>query len=204
MKLDPFYLIVDSAAWIERLVPLGVKLVQLRIKERVLRDIRTDIRRAKAVCAAHECQLIINDYWQLAIEEGCDFIHLGQEDLAAADLAAIREAGLKLGLSTHDEVELATALAARPDYIALGPIYPTILKAMRWAPQGLGRLRDWKSRIGSLPLVAIGGLTVERIASVLENGADSAAVVTDITRNPEPDQRTLAWIAATRSFYRES
>jgi len=184
-------------------VPLGVKLVQLRIKERALRDIRTDIRRAKAVCAAHECQLIINDYWQLAIEEGCDFIHLGQEDLAAADLAAIREAGLKLGLSTHDEVELATALAARPDYIALGPIYPTILKAMPWAPQGLGRLRDWKSRIGSLPLVAIGGLTVERIAGAFENGADSAAVVTDITRNPEPDQRTLAWIASTRSFYRE-
>lgn len=157
MKLDPFYLIVDSTAWIERLVPLGVKLVQLRIKERALRDIRTDIRRAKAVCAAHECQLIINDYWQLAIEEGCDFIHLGQEDLATADLAAIREAGLKLGLSTHDEVELATALAARPDYIALGPVYPTVLKAMPWAPQGLGRLRDWKSRIGSLPLSPLAG-----------------------------------------------
>ncbi|MEF0941813.1 thiamine phosphate synthase [Rhizobium sp. BR 362] len=203
MKLDPFYLIVDSAAWIERLVPLGVKLVQLRIKERALSDIRTDIRRAKAVCAAYECQLIVNDYWQLAIEEGCDFIHLGQEDLATADLAAIREAGLKLGLSTHDEAELATALAARPDYIALGPIYPTILKAMPWAPQGLDRLRDWKSRIGPLPLVAIGGLTVERIAGVFENGADSAAVVTDITRNPDPEQRTLAWIGATQSFRRE-
>lgn len=203
MKLDPFYLIVDSAAWIERLVPLGVKLVQLRIKERALSDIRTDIRRAKAVCATHECQLIVNDYWQVAIEEGCDFIHLGQEDLAAADLAAIREAGLKLGLSTHDEAELAIGLAARPDYIALGPIYPTILKAMPWAPQGLGRLREWKSRIGPLPLVAIGGLTVERIAGVFENGADSAAVVTDITRNPDPEQRTLAWIATTRSFHQD-
>ena len=102
MRLDPFYLIVDSAAWIERLVPLGVKLVQLRIKERSLPDIRADIRRAKAVCEAHGCQLIVNDYWQLAIEEGCDFVHLGQEDLAVADLAAIRKAGLKLGLSTHD------------------------------------------------------------------------------------------------------
>ncbi|AYG62544.1 thiamine phosphate synthase [Rhizobium jaguaris] len=203
MKLDPFYLIVDSAVWTERLVPLGVKLVQLRVKERALSDIRTDIRRAKAVCAAHACQLIVNDYWQLAIEEGCDFIHLGQEDLATADLAAIREAGLKLGLSTHDEAELATSLAARPDYIALGPIYPTILKAMPWAPQGLDRLRDWKSRAGPLPLVAIGGLTVERLAGVFENGADSAAVVTDITRNPDPEQRTLAWVAATRSFHRE-
>ena len=198
MRLDPFYLIVDGAAWIERLVPLGVKLVQLRIKERSLPDIRADIRRAKAVCEAHGCQLIVNDYWQLAIEEGCDFVHLGQEDLAAANLAAIRQAGLKLGLSTHDEAELGVALAARPDYIALGPIYPTVLKAMPWAPPGLDRLQDWKSRIGSLPLVAIGGLTVERLAGVFENGADSAAVVTDITRNSDPERRTLEWIAATR------
>lgn len=203
MTLDPFYLIVDSAAWIERLVPLGVKLVQLRIKERALPDIRADIRAAKAVCEAHGCQLIVNDHWRLAIEEGCDFIHLGQEDLAAADLAAIRRAGLKLGLSTHDEAELEIALAARPDYIALGPIYPTILKAMPWAPQGLERLRDWKRRIGSLPLVAIGGLNVERIGGVFENGADSAAVVTDITRNSDPERRTLEWIATTRTFCRE-
>lgn len=204
MTLDPFYLIVDSAAWIERLVPLGVKLVQLRIKDRTLSDIRTDIRVAKAVCEAHGCQLILNDHWRLAIEEGCDFIHLGQEDLAAADLAAIRKAGLKLGLSTHDDAELEIALAARPDYIALGPIYPTILKAMPWAPQGLDRLRDWKSRIGPLPLVAIGGLSVERIAGVFENGADSAAVVTDITRNSNPEQRTVEWITASRAFCREN
>ncbi len=98
MKLDPFYLIVDSADWIDRLVPLGVKLVQLRIKDsRRRQNCRADIRSAKSVCAAHGCQLIVNDYWQLAIEEGCDFVHLGQEDLAEADLAAIRAAGLKLG-----------------------------------------------------------------------------------------------------------
>ena len=200
MKLDPFYLIVDSAAWIERLVPLGVKLVQLRIKDRLPAEIRADIRRAKAVCAAYGSQLIVNDYWQLAIEEGCDFIHLGQEDLAVADLGAIRAAGLKLGISTHDEAELATALAAGPDYIALGPVYPTVLKAMAWAPQGLDRLADWKARIGELPLVAIGGLTVERIAGVFENSADSAAVVTDITRNPDPESRTLEWIKATRQL----
>ncbi|MGM4983882.1 MULTISPECIES: thiamine phosphate synthase [Rhizobium] len=197
MTLDPFYLIVDSAAWIERLVPLGVKLVQLRIKDRPPAEIRADIRQAKAVCAAHGCQLIVNDYWKLAIEEGCDFIHLGQEDLAAADLGAIRAAGLKLGLSTHDEAELATALAAHPDYIALGPIYPTVLKAMAWAPQGLERIGQWKAKLREIPLVAIGGLTVARIAGVFENGADSAAVVTDITRNPDPESRTLEWIRAT-------
>ena len=198
MTLDPFYLIVDSAAWIERLVPLGVKLVQLRIKDRPLAEIRTAIRAAKAICAAHGCQLIVNDYWQLAIEEGCDFIHLGQEDLATADLTAIRAAGLKLGLSTHDETELATALATGPDYIALGPIYPTVLKAMAWAPQGLERIGQWRAKIGNIPLVAIGGLTVARVGGVFENGADSAAVVTDITRNSNPESRTLEWIRATR------
>ncbi len=198
MRLDPFYLIVDSAAWIKRLVPLGVKLVQLRIKDRPTSNIRAEIRESKAICAAHECQLIVNDYWQLAIEEGCDFIHLGQEDLASADLAALRTAGLKLGLSTHDEAELTVALAAEPDYIALGPIYPTILKAMPWAPQGLERIGQWKARIGNRPLVAIGGLSVERLAGVFEHGADIAAVVTDITRNHDPESRTLEWIDATR------
>ncbi|GEO86840.1 MULTISPECIES: thiamine phosphate synthase [Alphaproteobacteria] len=200
MTLDPFYLIVDSARWIERLVPLGVRLVQLRIKDRPDIELRAEIRHALALCAAHQCQLVVNDYWRLAIEEGCDFVHLGQEDLATADLGAIREAGLKLGLSTHDDTELQTALAASPDYIALGPVYATILKQMKWAPQGLKRLIDWKSRVGDLPLVAIGGLNVDLVEGVFAHGADSAAVVTDIIRNDKPELRTLQWIAATEKW----
>ncbi|TGP50818.1 thiamine phosphate synthase [bacterium M00.F.Ca.ET.230.01.1.1] len=197
MKLDPFYLIVDSAAWIERLVPLGVKLVQLRIKDLDEPSLRREIRASKGICEGHGCQLIVNDYWRLAIEENCDFVHLGQEDLAEADVKAIHRAGVRLGVSTHDEVELETALQAEPDYVALGPIYPTILKAMKWAPQGLDRIAVWKQRVGSLPLVAIGGLTVERIAGVFAQGAESAAVVTDITRNGHPEARALEWLAAT-------
>ncbi|TIQ83098.1 MAG: thiamine phosphate synthase, partial [Mesorhizobium sp.] len=179
MKLDPFYLIVDSAAWIERLAPLGVRLVQLRVKNLAEAALRAEIRKAKALCARYKCQLIINDFWRLAIEEDCDFIHLGQEDLQAADLTRIRAAGLRLGLSTHDHLELETALAARPDYIALGPVYPTILKQMKWAPQGLERLGEWKCQIAPTPLVAIGGLNPGRLESVFGAGADSAAVVTD-------------------------
>jgi thiamine-phosphate pyrophosphorylase len=197
MKLDPFYLIVDSADWIDRLVPVGVKLVQLRMKDLPEDRLRAEIRRARATCTAHGCQLIVNDYWQVAIEEGCDFVHLGQEDLAGADVEAIRAAGMKLGLSTHDDAELETALAAKPDYVALGPVWPTILKKMRWAPQGVERLRDWKARIGPLPLVAIGGLNPDRLPAVFENGADSAAVVTDITLNADPQARTREWIAHT-------
>lgn len=200
MKLDPFYLIVDSAEWIERLVPLGVRLVQLRMKDSTDADLRAAIRRAKTVCTAHQCQLIINDYWRAAIQEGCDFVHLGQEDLAEADIAAIRAAGLKLGLSTHDEAELETALKAEPDYVALGPVWPTILKKMKWAPQGLEKLRAWRDRIGSLPLVAIGGINTGRIDSVFAHGADSAAVVTDITLNADPEARTREWIERTADF----
>ena len=197
MKLDPFYLIVDSADWIERLVPFGVKLVQLRMKDQPEDVLRAHIRRAKEICANHDCQLIINDYWRVAIEERCDFVHLGQEDLAEADVAAVRAAGLKLGLSTHDETELETALAARPDYVALGPIYPTILKQMKWDPQGLERIRIWKDKVATLPLVAIGGLRPERLDGVFAQGADSAAVVTDITLNTDPEARTREWIEKT-------
>ena len=198
MRLDPFYMIVDSSCWIERLVPLGIKIVQLRIKDKPEDILRAQIRRAHSICAAHDCQLIVNDHWRLAIEEGC--VHLGQEDLAEADLGAIRAAGLKLGLSTHDGTELETALAAKPDYVALGPIYPTVLKQMKWAPQGLQRIADWKRRVGPLPLVAIGGLNIERLRGVFDAGADSAAVVTDITRNADPEARTRAWIARTAEW----
>ena len=200
MKLDPYYLIVDSAEWIERLVPLGVKLVQLRMKDSTDAELRGAIRRAKIICATHGCQLIVNDYWRVAIEEGCDSVHLGQEDLAEADIAAIRAAGLKLGLSTHDEAELEIALKAEPDYVALGPVWPTILKKMKWAAQGLEKLRDWKDRIGTLPLVAIGGINTGRIDSVFAHGADSAAVVTDITLNADPEARTREWIERTARF----
>lgn len=202
MKLDPFYLIVDSAEWIERLVPLGVKLVQLRVKGKPDSVLRQEIRRSKAVCLAYGCQLIVNDYWKLAIDEGCDFIHLGQEDLGDADLGAIRRSALKLGISTHDIAELDTALAAAPDYVALGPVWPTILKKMKWQPQGVDRVGDWKQRIGTLPLVAIGGISAERAPLVLEKEATSAAVVTDIVLHENPEARTRQWLAVTEPWRR--
>jgi len=127
-------------------------------------------------------------------------VHLGQGDLdEGADVGVIRQAGLKLGVSTHDDAELARALALKPDYVALGPIYPTILKAMAFAPQGLARIGEWKKRVGALPLVAIGGLNVERAKLCLAAGADVVSVVTDVTLNPDPEGRARQWIAATRA-----
>lgn len=197
--LSPFYLIVDGAHWLERFLPLGLKLVQLRIKDKPEAELRQEIARARDLCAASGCQLIINDHWRLALELGCDYIHLGQEDLDEADLPAIRQSKLRLGISSHDKSELRRALALQPDYIALGPVYPTILKAMRWNPQGLERIGVWKELIGSTPLVAIGGLTVERAPGVFAAGADSCCVVTDVLRAEDPEARLKAWLEVTAS-----
>jgi thiamine-phosphate pyrophosphorylase len=195
--LDRFYPIVDSAEWIARLLPLGTRLVQLRVKNRPEKEVRDEVRKAKALCTSAGAQLIVNDHWQIALEEECNFVHLGQGDLAGADVIAVRRAGIRMGISTHDHDELERALRHAPDYVALGPIYPTVLKQMPWAPQGLERLREWKRLVGSTPLVAIGGLTVERLPGVFAAGADSAAVVTDIVRHADPKERAREWIRAT-------
>ena len=194
--LSSFYPIFDSADWIERLVPLGIKLVQLRIKDLPEDDIAQHIRRSQAVCRQHNCTLIINDYWQLAMSMGCEWVHLGQEDLDTADIDAIRAAGLRLGISTHDHQELKRALALSPDYVALGPVYPTILKEMKWHEQGLDRVAEWKALVGDVPLVAIGGMSVDRAALAFSAGADIVAAVTDITLHADPELRVKQWLEA--------
>lgn len=195
MSLPRVYPIIDDVAWLPRLVPQGVRLVQLRIKDAAERAVRAQIDAAQAYCRAAGVQLIVNDYWRLALAAGCDFVHLGQGDLDSADLPALRRAGVRLGISTHDDGELERALGLRPHYVALGPIYPTLLKAMPWRPQGLPRIAEWKRRLGSIPLVAIGGITLERLAAVFAAGADVAAVVTDIVRAADPEARMRQWLA---------
>lgn len=191
---DRFYPVVDSLDWVRRLVGLGVGTVQIRAKDLGREDATALVASALALTAETATRLVVNDYWEAAIVAGADHIHLGQEDLADADVPAIRRAGLTLGLSTHDEDELETALGQAPDYVALGPIYYTTLKAMRFAPQGLERIGIWKRRMGSMPLVAIGGITLERGPGVFGSGADSIAVVSDVTQNPDPDRRVRDWL----------
>lgn len=192
---DLFYPIVPDLAWLRRLAPLGVKTIQLRLKDAPADVIRREIAASLEICAQHGCQLIVNDYWRQALDLGADYVHLGQEDLAEADVSALKTMGVRLGISTHDLEELAIALAVQPDYIALGPIYETKLKAMKWAPQGLDRIADWKRRIGVLPLIAIGGITPQKADGVLAAGADSIAVITDFFTHDDPDARVLQWLA---------
>jgi len=193
--LDIFYPIVPNLAWLERLVPLGVRTVQLRLKDASPDVVRREIAAGLEVCTRHGCQLIVNDYWREALAVGADFVHLGQEDLAGADVAALQAGGVRLGISTHSPEELEIALAVQPDYVALGPIYETKLKAMKWAPQGIARVAEWKRRIGTLPLVAIGGLTPERADAVVAAGAGSVAVITDFFTHADPEARVRQWLA---------
>jgi len=192
--LDIFYPIVPDVRWLARIAPLGVRCIQLRLKDASPKEVRRQISASVEITREHCCQLIVNDYWAEAIDIGADYIHLGQEDLAEADLAAIKKGGLRLGISTHDKAELDIALAAEPDYVALGPIYETKLKAMKWEPQGLERVTEWKSRIGRRPLVAIGGITPVLAADVLAAGADSVAVITDFLTHPDPEERIREWL----------
>ena len=196
ISLDPFYPIVPDTELLARLLPRGISLVQLRVKDQPESVVRAEIEKATALCAAYRCTLVINDYWREAIKAGAGFVHLGQEDLAAADLSAIRAAGVRIGVSTHSIEELEAALAAKADYVALGPIYATTLKAMPWPPQGLPRIAEWRARL-ACPLVAIGGITLHGAPLVLASGADSVAVITDIVTSQDPEARVENWIAAT-------
>jgi len=191
---DRFYPVVDSVAWVARLALLGAGTIQLRAKGLNESDALQTVKDALEVIKGTAARLVVNDYWRAAIAAGARHLHLGQEDLAAANLKAIRDAGLTLGISTHDDDELETALRAEPDYVALGPIFPTTLKSMRFAPQGIAKIGEWKKRIGALPLVAIGGIKLEQAREIYAAGADSIAVVSDVTQNPEPDARVRAWL----------
>ena len=191
---DRFYPVVDSVAWVARLALLGVGTIQLRAKNLNHADALQTVKDALEVIKGTAAKLVVNDYWRAAIEAKAQHLHLGQEDLAEADLKAIRAAGLTLGVSTHDDEELAAALEAKPDYVALGPIFPTTLKSMRFAPQGIPKITEWKKRIGNIPLVAIGGIKFEQSAGIFAAGADSIAVVSDVTQNADPDARVKQWL----------
>ncbi len=195
MKLSAFYPIVPDVAWLQRIAPLGIGCVQLRLKDVSSDQVRGAIGEALSICDGHGVELIVNDYWREALDQGVRNVHLGQEDLAAADVAAIHASGCQLGISSHSEAELEVALAARPGYVALGPIYETRLKAMTWQPQGLARIGQWKRMAAGVPLVAIGGLTPERAGGAYAAGADSLAVITDFLTHPEPEARVRQWVA---------
>ena len=194
MIFDKFYPIFDTSEWLKRLLPIGIKFVQLRIKDKSKKEIKSEIKKAKLLCYDYNAQLVVNDYWEMALQEKCDFVHIGQEDLVNCDIIKLKSNHIKIGISTHDQEELKTALLHSPDYIALGPIYPTILKKMKWTQQGVDKLSEWKKQISHIPLVAIGGMTPPRSTEAFIAGADIVSAVTDITLNSDPEARVKEWL----------
>jgi thiamine-phosphate diphosphorylase len=185
------YAVVDSSDWVQRVLTSGVKTVQLRIKTPELVDIRREVQLSVQYAKAAKAQLFINDHWQLAIEEGAYGVHLGQEDLHMADLQAIAQAGLRLGLSTHCYWEVCRAWALQPSYIACGPMYDTQSKDMPWQPQGEHNVAYWSALL-PLPLVAIGGINVDRATQARQAGADGVAVISAITAAASPEAAIMA------------
>lgn len=179
------YPVVDSVTWIERLLDAGVRTIQLRIKDKQDHEVEADVQAAIALGKRYNARLFINDYWRLAVKHQAYGVHLGQEDLETTDLSAIRDAGLRLGVSTHDDMEIDVALAARPSYIALGHVFPTQTKQMPSAPQGLVQLAAHIQRLGAYPTVAIGGISLDRARAVMDTGVGSIAVVSAITQAPD-------------------
>jgi hydroxymethylpyrimidine kinase/phosphomethylpyrimidine kinase/thiamine-phosphate diphosphorylase len=189
-----FYPIVDSYGWLEKLLPLGVKTAQLRVKMPRGAELEKEILDAVTLARKYECRLFINDYWELAMRFQAYGVHLGQEDLLSADIQRIQSAGLRLGVSTHCYREVARALALRPSYIAIGPIHATTTKEMKFEPQGIESLKRWRRSL-NCPLVAIGGLFLDNAIEAIDGGADGVAVVRDITQSSDIVGRVKKWLA---------
>ncbi|GAB6854257.1 thiamine phosphate synthase [Asaia astilbis] len=197
---SPIYPVVDHPRWIERLGAAGARFIQLRLKDLDSETLRAQVIEGQEAAARHNVRLVLNDYWELALELGIDYIHIGQEDLDTADLEQIRAARISFGISTHSHEELDRALSVEPDYVALGPIWETKLKKMIWGPQGVEKLSEWRRIIGpAMPLVAIGGITKDRAASCLSAGADSVAAVSDFIASADPEAQVSEWLKACSS-----
>lgn len=193
-ELPTLYPIVDRADWVERLARLGVSLIQLRAKDLSGAALEAEIRRAVAIAREHGCRLYVNDHWKLALELNAHGVHLGQDDLPGADLAALQAAGIRLGLSTHNYGEIARAMQVIPSYLAIGTLFESPSKSFKHAALGLEAFRKMRPLVG-VPVVAIGGITLERAPDVLAAGADSLAVISDIVRAPDVGARVAQWNA---------
>lgn len=188
------YPVVDSSDWVEKLLSLGVKTIQLRIKDLQGYPLEADIKRSILLAKQYNATLFINDYWELAIQLGASGIHLGQDDLPKADIAKIHDAGLYLGVSTSCYYDVAAALAVNPSYIACGPIYSTTSKIMSFNPQGIKQLQRWRRTL-QYPLVAIGGINLERLPDILKTNVEGIALISAITKAADPDKVTKQLLA---------
>lgn len=192
------YAVLPDAAWVGRLARAGVPTVQLRFKSPDPEAVTREVQAAVQAVQGTPARLFINDHWQAAIEAGAYGVHLGQEDLltlTATDLASMRHAGLRLGLSSHGYAEMLRAAAVQPSYIALGAVFATTLKRMVTPPQGVARLTHYAQLLRHLPTVAIGGIDLNNLGQVLDSGVGSVAVVRALVAAEQPEVMVATFLA---------
>jgi len=194
IRIPEIYPIVDSSAWVERLLKAGARMLQLRIKNLRGAALEKEVVASIRIAEQYDCRFFVNDYWEHAVKHGAYGVHLGQDDIPKADIAEIRRAGLRLGVSTHSFEEADIAKKLKPSYAAFGPIYETKLKKMNFAPQGAEKIKTWKEMF-DCPIIAIGGITLEKAREVLRGGPDAISVVRDITLAESPEKRLSEWLA---------
>ncbi len=193
------YAVLPDAAWVGRMARAGVPTVQLRFKSEDRAAVKREVEAAVRAVEGTSALLFINDHWQAAMDAGAYGLHLGQEDLADAPLERIRSSGLRLGVSTHGYAEMRVADQVSPSYLALGAVFPTTLKRMVTAPQGTGRLQAYARLMHQHPLVAIGGIDLDKLPGVLASGVGSVAVVRAITAADNPEQAAQGFMQAMAS-----
>lgn len=195
------YAVLPDAAWVGRMARAGVPTLQLRFKSDDAALIAHEVRAAVDAVAGTGALLFINDHWQAAIAAGAYGAHLGQEDLDALtqdEVQTLRASGLRLGVSTHGYAEMLRADAVQPSYIALGAVFPTTLKRMATAPQGVARLAAYVALLRDYPTVAIGGIGVEQFEEILATGAGSIGVVRALVAAREPEVAVGELLGAMR------
>ncbi|MDM0071939.1 thiamine phosphate synthase [Variovorax sp. J31P207] len=192
------YAVLPDAQWVGRMARAGVPTVQLRFKSDDAGAIEREVQAAVEAVRVTGALLFINDHWKNAIAARAYGLHLGQEDLdalAPAELRAIRDSGIRLGVSTHGYAEMLRADLASPSYIAMGAVYPTTLKRMATAPQGVARLAAYARLMRGYPQVGIGGVDEERMPEVLATGVGSVAVVRALVADPQPEEAARRLLA---------
>ena len=189
------YAVLPDAAWVGRMAQAGVPTVQLRFKADDAAAVQREVDIAVDAVRGTGALLFVNDHWEAAIRAGAYGVHLGQEDIAAADLSAIRGEGLRLGLSSHGYAEMLRVDRLNPSYIAMGAVYPTNLKVMPTVPQGPGRLAAYAHLMRDHALVAIGGIDEARLPEVLVSGVGSVAVVRALVAAAQPEAVAAKWRA---------
>jgi thiamine-phosphate pyrophosphorylase len=183
------YAVLPDAQWVARMAEAGVPTLQLRFKSDDPAAVAREVKAAVKAVEGSASLLFINDHWKLALDAGAYGVHLGQEDLqilSEEDFAVLRQAGVRLGLSTHGYAEMLRADRYSPSYIALGAVYPTTLKRMATAAQGAARLKRYARLMKDTPLVAIGGIDAQRLPEVMASGVGSAAMVRALVAASDP------------------